>query len=247
MTAEQQPVSQQPSSQQPWGRFATLALGALALLAGQVAALAALVQLYGVPVSQLPNMGGDGIAVTIIIATSTPVQVALLYLFAAQRSANAAGYLGLILPKRGEVILGLAAVAAFIICGDALSWLLGRDLVTPFQADIYRTASTAGWLPLLWFAVTVLTPIGEETLFRGFLFRGWLRTPRDTWFAIVAVALLWALIHVQYDWYVISWVFISGVMLGWLRWATGSTILIMLLHGAINFEGMLETALALHG
>jgi uncharacterized protein len=45
---------------------------------------------------------------------------------------------------------------------------------------------------------------------------------------------------------VIFQVFCFGVMLGWLRWATGSTILTMLLHGLINFEGMLETLIALH-
>jgi CAAX protease family protein len=40
---------------------------------------------------------------------------------------------------------------------------------------------------------------------------------------------------------------VSGLLLGWLRWASGSTLLTMLLHGLINFEGMLETILALHG
>jgi membrane protease YdiL (CAAX protease family) len=49
----------------------------------------------------------------------------------------------------------------------------------------------------------------------------------------------------QYDWYVIGQVFISGIMLGWLRWATGSTILTTLLHGLINAEGMLETFIRL--
>ena len=64
---------------------------------------------------------------------------------------------------------------------------------------------------------------------------------------IVVTALLWALMHVQYDWYVIGQVFASGLLLGWLRWVTGSTILTILLHGLINFEGMLESVLALHG
>ena len=130
---------------------------------------------------------------------------------------------------------------ALIIVGNAVSWLLGHIIVTPFQLDIYRTAAAAGWLPLLWLAVVVVTPIGEETLFRGFLFRGWLRTPRDVWPVILVTALLWAMVHVQYDWYVIAQVFVFGVMLGWLRWATGSTILTMLLHAMINCEGMLET------
>ncbi len=82
--------------------------------------------------------------------------------------------------------------------------------------------------------MVVATPIGEEILFRGFLFRGWLQAPRDVWPVIVVTSLLWAIIHVQYDWYVIGQVFAFGLLLGWMRWATGSTILTILLHALIN-------------
>ena len=160
--------------------------------------------------------------------------------------ASAADYLGLKWPSRGELMFGIAATVALIIAGNALSWLLGKFIVTSFQLDIYRTAAAAGWLPLLWLAVVVVTPIGEESLFRGFLFRGWLRSPRDVWPVIALTAFLWAIVHVQYDWYIIAQVFCFGVLLGWLRWATGSTILTMLMHALINFEGMLETAISLH-
>src|SRR5262249_40270717 len=68
-----------------------------------------------------------------------------------------------------------------------------------FQLDTYRTASAAGWLPWLLFTVVVMAPIGEETLFRGFLFRGWHRSPRDIWPVIVVTAMLWAVVHLQYD------------------------------------------------
>ena len=144
-------------------------------------------------------------------------------MFAWGKGASAADYLGLICaaPQRSGV--RHRRRHRLDRGGDALSWLLGRNIVTPFQSDIYRTAAAAGWLPLLWFAVVVMTPVGEETLFRGFLFRGWLRSPRDAWPVIVVTALLWALIHVQYDWYVIGQVFVSGLLLGWIRWATGST------------------------
>ena len=65
-----------------------------------------------------------------------------------------------------------------IAIGDAVSWLAGRSVVDRFQTDIYQAANSVGQLPLLLAAVTVLIPIGEETLFRGFLMRGWLRSPR---------------------------------------------------------------------
>jgi len=225
----------------PWGRAFTLGLAAFALLAGQLAALLALTWWYGRSIGHLPDFSGDGAAITLIIAVSTPVEVLLLALFARRASASAADYLGLIWPRRGEVVFGVAAIVAMIVAGNVLSWLLGRNLVTPFQPEIYKTASAGGWLLWLWFAIVVLTPLDEEILFRGFLFRGWLQSPRDVWPVIVVTSLLWALIHVQYDWYVIGQIFIFGLLLGWMRWATGSTILTILLHALINTEGMIET------
>jgi membrane protease YdiL (CAAX protease family) len=231
---------------QAWGRWATLGLGLAALLGGQAAALAALAWWYGVGLDQMPDFSGDGIAVTVVIFVSTPVQVALLWLLADRAGGNAAGYLAFKMPSRGEVLFGVAATVALIVLGNAVSWLAGRFIVTSFQLDIYRTAEAAGWLPLLWLAVVVATPVGEETLFRGFLFRGWLRSPRDTWPVILLTAFLWSIVHVQYDWFVIAQVFCFGVLLGWLRWATGSALLTMLLHALINCEGMVETFITLH-
>jgi membrane protease YdiL (CAAX protease family) len=229
----------------PWGRGATLALGVFALLSGQLAALFALSWWYGQSVGHLPEFSGDGVAIALVIAVSTPVEVALLVVFARRTGANVAEYLGLIWPRRGELVFGFLAMAGLIVLGDVLSWLTGRSLVTQFQLDIYASASAAGGILWLWLAIVVLTPLGEELIFRGFLFRGWLRTPRDGWPVIVATSLLWAVIHLQYDWYVIGQIFVFGLMLGWLRWATGSTILTMLLHALINGEGMFETMLDL--
>jgi len=225
----------------PWGRFVSLLLAALALFAGQVVALAALTLWYGRGLSQLPNLGGDGVAVALIILVSTPVQIGLLMLFARPRG-ELLGYLGLTVPTRAQVIFGVAAVVAMIVVLNAVSLALGRELVTPFQNDIARTA-TGGWFLLLMLAVVVFAPAGEELLFRGFLFRGLMRGPGDMWIAIVVTAALFALMHVQYDWFVIGQIFAFGLLLGWMRWATGSTVLTFLLHAVINLEGMLETIL----
>lgn len=232
-----------PANPTPWGHFATFGLGAIALLVGQIAALVALMQWFGAGITGMPDFSGNGVAVTIVIITSTPVQVGLLALFAQRRGFNAFDYLGWIVPRRGEVAFGVAAVIALIVAANMVSWLIGRGIITQFQSDIYRTAADAGALPLfwLWIAVVVITPIGEETLFRGFLFRGWLHTQRDAWPVIVLTALMFALVHIQYDWYVIGQVFTFGLLLGWMRWASGSTVLTMLLHGLINLEGLLET------
>ena len=134
-----------------------------------------------------------------------------------------------------------------IVVGDTVSWLAGRNIVDRFQTDIYQAAKSASMLPLLLVAVTVFIPVTEESLFRGFLFRGWLRSPHQAWPVIVSTAGLFAVIHVQYDWFLIAQVFAFGVLFGWIRWATGSTILTMLLHALVNLEGMIETALTSNG
>jgi uncharacterized protein len=228
----------------PWGRGATLGLGLIALLAGQLAGLIVLAWWSGVSLSSLSDFADDGVAAVLMICVSTPVQVLVLVLMARQTGASAADYLGLTSPRKGDVVVGIIAVVIFVLAVNGISLLLGHNLVSQFQLDIYRTASTAGYLPWLWLTVAVVAPIGEETLFRGFLFRGWHRAPHDAWPVIIVTALLWSSIHLQYDLYYVAQVFAYGLLLGWFRWVTGSTILTMLLHGLINCEGMLETFIA---
>jgi uncharacterized protein len=233
------------SDVKPWGRWATLGLGVVALLTGQAVALTALIWWTGQGLVHWADIAGDGVAVTLVTCIATPVQVILLALMARRTGASASDYLGLVSPRQRDLVRGIIAALIFIGAGNGFSWLVGHNIVTQFQLDIYRTASTAGWLPWLWLTIVVVAPIGEETLFRGFLFRGWHRSPRDAWVAIAVTAILWAIIHVQYDLYVIAQVFVCGLLFGWFRWVTGSTVLTMLLHGMVNFEGLLETLMAL--
>lgn len=226
-----------------WGLFATFALGAAALLVGQMSGIAAVSGLYGFDLRQIGTISRDGGGIILFICVSAPVQVALLVAAAAAKD-NPAPYLGYKLPRRSEVLFGIAVLAALIFVGDMISLLAGRNIVDPFQSDIYQAAQKAHLLPLLVFAITVLVPISEESLFRGFLFRGWLQSPRSAWPVILLTAGLFAIIHVQYDWFLIGQVFAFGVLFGWMRWATGSTILTMLLHGLVNLEGMIETLLS---
>jgi CAAX protease family protein len=224
----------------PFGVVATLAIGTLALVAGQLSGIAALSGWYGLNLSQVGGLSQDGGAIVLFIFVSAPVQVALLAL-AAGYKGNVAEYLGYTLPRRREVVFAVAVLAVLIAAGDTVSWLAGRHIVDRFQSDIYQAAKSANLLPLLLVAITVLIPIGEESLFRGFLFRGWLKSPRHAWPVIILTAVLFAVIHVQYDWFLIAQVFVFGVLFGWIRWATGSTILTIFLHGLVNLEGMVET------
>ena len=226
----------------PFGVVATFVIGAVALVAGQLSGIAALSGWYGLNLTQVGTLSQDGGAIVLFILVSAPVQVAVLAL-AASYKGSIAEYLGYKLPRLRETIVAIVAVVALIGAGDAVSWLAGRHIVDRFQSDIYQAAKSANLLPLLLIAIIVFIPIGEESLFRGFLFRGWLRSPLNAWPVIILTAAIFAVIHVQYDWFLIAQVFVFGIFFGWIRWVTGSTILTMLLHGLVNLEGMIETML----
>jgi len=159
----------------PWGRWATLGLGFIALFGGQLVAMTALVWWYKLSLTRLSDFAADGVLVTLTLYIGTTIQVALLVLMTRKRGAGTAVYLGLTLPRKRDLLLGVIAVVVFTAAADAIGRLFTDDHVTQFQLDIYRTANAAGWLPGLWLALVVVAPIGEETLFRGLLFRGWYR------------------------------------------------------------------------
>ena len=233
-----------------WGWLATLVLGVVAAVVSQIPALAALILFHepGASFAKLQGSAGDGVAVIILICVSTPIQVGLLFWFARLRVPSPLGYLALTLPRKRDITLLVLVVMAVIAAGDGLNLLFGARIVTPFQTDIFRSARTADALPWLWLTVVLVAPIGEETLFRGFLFRGWQRSSSSgPWIAIGATALLWAIIHVQYDVLVIGQVLLVGLAFGWVRWVTGSTVSTILLHAALNAVGLTETYFTLRG
>ncbi len=155
-------------------------------------------------------------------------------------------YLALIMPSWRDVAIGLACLVVLIAAGDALLYFSGYPLVTPFQVESYTTAAAQGWVAALWVGAVIVAPAGEEVLFRGFLFRGWARSARSVWPAVVVISILWAALHVQYDWTGIVQIFVVGLFLGWMRWASGSTLLTFFLHALFNIEGTLETVVQLH-
>jgi hypothetical protein len=140
-------------------------------------------------------------------------------------------------------VIGLALLVALIALSDGFLYLSGRELVTPFQLQSYTTAAAEGWLPAMWVAAVIVAPAGEEIIFRGFLFRGFVTSPRSAWPAIVIISLLWAGLHIQYDWAGMLQIFIIGLFLGWVRLTSGSVLLTFLLHALFNLEGTMETVL----
>jgi CAAX protease family protein len=225
-----------------WGIAATLAFAVLAFVFGLVIGNDAMTAALGADPSRSTY---DGAAVAVSLLVGNPVQIVTLGLAARMTGEDLLEYFALDLPRRRDVIIAIAGLAVVIIVADLLTLAFGRELVPPFQLQIHRTAQAEGALISLWFALIVVAPVGEEILFRGFLFRGFVREPRDALPGILAISLIWSLLHIQYDWFGASLVFGLGVLLGYVRLYSGSTTLVILLHALLNLESVLETVVVL--
>jgi hypothetical protein len=168
------------------------------------------------------------------------VQVSVFAWVARRRGWQAADYLGWIVPRGRDAAEAFAATVAFVLVEAAITYLLHRD-ITSFDVETYRSARQGGGLVLLWMAFVIAGPIGEEVLFRGFLYRGWARSPRAVLPAVVITSTLWAILHTQSDWFGIVLTFLFGLLLGWARWRSGSTMLTFAMHALSNTSAMVET------
>jgi uncharacterized protein len=250
--ASEEPSPTAPPSAAPDGKSATLGVGATFGWALLTFVIAQVVGVVVIGLSGKTTLGTDvrydGLLVALVTLITNPVQIVLLGAIVDWRTRrNPAEYLGLSPFTRRDLAVGVLALVAFIAVVDLASYLAGLDIVSSFQTESYTTARAEGWLLPLIVAVVVVGPAGEEILFRGFLFRGWVGRGWGGVIGVIVISLIWAAMHVQYDWLGIGQVFLTGLLLGWLRWRSGSTLLTLVLHMLVNLEGTLEAMVKLGG
>jgi membrane protease YdiL (CAAX protease family) len=226
----------------PWGLWATLGWVILAFVLSAIAGfVVVLIWRPDTIMSGGADMLRNGPLISMTTVASAVVQVGTLALAAKLAHWPAGEYLGLVRPAIRPALIAVLILTVFLLGYDALTYLLGRDIVTPFQVDTYRTARDGGTLPLLWLTFVLVAPVAEEIMFRGFLFRGWVRSEQSAVPAIVVISLLFAAIHVQYDWFGMLQVFFIGLLLAIARWRSGSTLLTILMHVLINFWATVQS------
>jgi membrane protease YdiL (CAAX protease family) len=234
----------------PLGGWATAAWGVLVMLAWLAAEAVVLmaflvrwVALNPGATLDLDGVAHNGYLVSAAAIVSAAVQCGVVALAIRRTGWPVADYLGLVRrPHVREVVFCLACVALLLVASDLLSWLVGHELLPPFMVRVYQNARDAGAIVLLLVAVAIAAPVGEEIVFRGFLFRGWATSRLGGTGTIVLTSAIWAAIHLQYDWFGMTQVFCLGLLFGWVRWRSGSTALTMLMHSATNVAATVETA-----
>jgi len=198
---------------------------------------------YRTPQEAAQALSTSGLALGIVATVQAPVMLALTA-FAAWLRMPVRAYLGLVWPGWRETIIGMLALGALMLVQDGATAALGRPIVPEFMVHTYRTA---GFLPLLLVALLVVAPLVEETFFRGFLLKGLAESRAGPAVAVVLTSALWAVIHLQYDWFGMAAIFVAGLLLGTVRLRTGSTWLAVLLHALMNATATVQTVVVAEG
>jgi len=173
----------------------------------------------------------------------------LAFLLPALAWARLSGYrplrlLGLVLPTRASMVLGLGIGVGAIVAGSGLMalWRLALPGSLLARFDLGHDLMTQGWSPALLLGVAALLPaLCEEIAFRGALQASLLRgrTPAR---AVGIGAVVFAAAH--FDPVRFPGVLLVGLAFGWLAWRTGSLWPSMLAHAVNNGAAVLVYLLA---
>lgn len=233
-----------------WGFWATLGFSLLiAILYYFGALLTALVMvainLKGDPgfdtKTYADSLGSDGFFLSVSSITTAFVGIGLIYTFIVARGCAFKQYLSLnSVSIKAGFYWALALMVYFLAMG-ALSFALDRP--TPeFMVSAYTSTDN---LPLLWVAIVVAAPLAEEFFFRGFLFEGLRDSRLGSYGAVFITSIAWAGIHLQYELYEISQIFILGLLFGAAKIRTQSLYIPLALHSINNLVSMVMLALFL--
>lgn len=193
----------------------------------------------------LKDLGTNGplLGVVTLAATITVLGIIALAVRLSRVSMNE--YLALRWPSWRNLGICLGLTLLLLMASDFVTTQSGRDAIPDFMAGIYESSRAAGdgFFFLLACTLIVLAPLGEEIVFRGFLYRG-LSSGLGPFAAIVITAASWSALHAQYEPFFMAQIFAFGIFLGWIRWRSNSLVLAMILHAAINALALVQTDLA---
>ncbi len=186
-------------------------------------------------------MAATGVTISLSVIMGVPAVAGACWIAIRPTRMPFANYLALRWTSWKNFAIGVVALFLLVACWDLLSRALGREIQPGFMGDVMKSAREDRALWLLVIAFCVAAPMSEEFFARGFLYRGWSESFLRPVGAIVLSSLAWTVLHLQYDLFFLGQVFTIGVLLGYLRYRTGSTWLTVVLHGLNNFAATVQT------
>jgi len=226
----------------PWGFWATLAWLALALLLHAGFGRLEVALLRGTKLGHAIDRNIALGTFNLILAWSIPLIV--LVVAVRLRGCTVRDYFAWFAPSARSVVLGVVLILAIQLAFSGILYLLGAEwsgAVEAFRAD--RAAGVPHWIPVLqaWPAI-VCAPIVEESVFRGFLWRGWAQSCLGAAGTLLLGTFAFAAWHIPKavemnavaGIIMLVQVFALGLFLSWLRWRSGGTTAGIIAHALAN-------------
>jgi hypothetical protein len=183
----------------------------------------------------------DGLFLGLTEQVAGPVVLGVTILFAwLRKGLPLRDYLALRPVPRHSILWWLLCTMLVTGLLDVVGYFAGYPQVPTWMMDVYRSAV---FLPLLFVALVVVAPVLEELVFRGFVFEGLRHSRLGSAGAILLTALVWACIHLQYEWFYVAQIFVVGLVLGAARASTGSLLPAIVAHALMNATATLQAAL----
>lgn len=248
---ESQEVQNVPPDKRIWGPWATAGLGVVILIISLVVQVFAAIVFTSAgiltggleDISYILDSLGLLIAVLTIISNLICVGLILVIIKALDK-ASIAEYLGLRRVSGKTIMLSIAITLGVVGLAKVLDYIPGYSPDTGFMDTIYHTSV---YPVVLWIALVIFAPVFEEIFFRGFLFAGFRQSRIGIIGTILLTALLWSSLHIQYDFYGIAYIFITGIVIGLVRYKTDSLWGPLLIHSLMNLLAIVEMELIMNG
>jgi membrane protease YdiL (CAAX protease family) len=157
----------------------------------------------------------QGLLLSLSSISTAIVGVSLIILFIIMRKGfSISEYLNLRPVSPKGILISLAILLFLITVNDVIYFVFELPITPQDMVDIYDTSV---YPIVFWIGIVVFTPIFEEVLFRGFLFKGFTYSRLGINGTIILTSLLWTSMHIQYGLYQLIFIFILGVYFGIVR------------------------------
>lgn len=154
----------------------------------------------------------------------------------ANLSVTLKNYLAFLPIKLFPLIIWIFITLSFVILYSSIANYFNFSIKSNFLNDLY-SSTDYGWVVIIF---TVFgAPFIEETIYRGYMYAGFVKSV-GVIKTIFLTSLIWAILHLQYDFYQILNVFIFGLILGCSRYKTNSIIMPLILHIMLNALAVIE-------
>lgn len=143
------------------------------------------------------------------------------------------------IPNRKAVYDWLVVSLLFWAGLNIVSKLVGKSTTNEFILDVYNSS---GFVTTLMVSVIFVAPVVEEMIFRGVILNGLENNLVSFAKAAVITSFLFTILHQQYDWFELMWVFIFGLILAEAKRSTGGILVPIGMHSLFNTASFISIA-----